>query len=551
MPGIPGPNSLAMNTPLSPIVQSDRMYNTSQTNLPFNNNLAAQEIYAPIGHPVMRQKNLPIPSRTRSIDMTVDKSRTPELENCIEKYVVTKPKLSPVSTDSAASGDGNNYPYNLSTANEKSGPGSGSGSGSVTGPISFSHSFRARNLLMPVADLPDDKVKSSSEPTDTSAIVPINIHPYNLSISSRDSNSNSNSNEKPFNFMRMADNISPPKIRSTETKSIESNTERIKTKLFSPPHEASSSLYVNVETAELPRTGDSVIALEKETNAPTLAITKTQRFLRPSSLPLKPGTFTPKRHHGITPTANTFALISPETPRPSKHCVQLYLNGHAYTYLGLKCSTKTFYCTVNRPQPVHFPNQSKLSIYCNWQTCAEKNPTGFTPKEMMSFYDSRQRLQQCQRGSKYTTANRVQYKTLHSQSSSQASTLSPSSDPNNFQIRRKVDEHPPAMIEDRENDFSVIQSTSSAALSEAATVTSGQIVPVLGGYKSNEDYTYIRGRGRGRYVCSKCGIRCKKPSMLKKHIKTHSDIRPYECKGCRFRYFGRYFCVFFLLGKAN
>lgn len=77
---------------------------------------------------------------------------------------------------------------------------------------------------------------------------------------------------------------------------------------------------------------------------------------------------------------------------------------------------------------------------------------------------------------------------------------------------------------------------------------------VPGGYESNEDYTYIRGRGtnvtdnvmndvryslsvagRGRYVCDQCGIRCKKPSMLKKHIRTHSDDRPYTCQHCNFR----------------
>jgi hypothetical protein len=45
-----------------------------------------------------------------------------------------------------------------------------------------------------------------------------------------------------------------------------------------------------------------------------------------------------------------------------------------------------------------------------------------------------------------------------------------------------------------------------------------------GGYidKSTEEYTYVRGRGRGRYVYEECGIRCKKPSMLKKHIRTHT-----------------------------
>ncbi|KAG7475325.1 transcription factor HIVEP3-like [Solea senegalensis] len=57
-----------------------------------------------------------------------------------------------------------------------------------------------------------------------------------------------------------------------------------------------------------------------------------------------------------------------------------------------------------------------------------------------------------------------------------------------------------------------------------------------GGYKSNEEYTYVRGRGRGKYICGECGIRCKKPSMLKKHIRTHTDVRPYICKHCNFAF---------------
>ncbi|XP_026535231.1 transcription factor HIVEP3 isoform X3 [Notechis scutatus] len=57
-----------------------------------------------------------------------------------------------------------------------------------------------------------------------------------------------------------------------------------------------------------------------------------------------------------------------------------------------------------------------------------------------------------------------------------------------------------------------------------------------GGYKSNEEYVYVRGRGRGKYVCEECGIRCKKPSMLKKHIRTHTDVRPFVCKYCNFAF---------------
>lgn len=46
----------------------------------------------------------------------------------------------------------------------------------------------------------------------------------------------------------------------------------------------------------------------------------------------------------------------------------------------------------------------------------------------------------------------------------------------------------------------------------------------------------MRGRGRGKYICGECGIRCKKPSMLKKHIRTHTDVRPYICKHCNFAF---------------
>ena len=77
----------------------------------------------------------------------------------------------------------------------------------------------------------------------------------------------------------------------------------------------------------------------------------------------------------------------------------------------------------------------------------------------------------------------------------------------------------------------------------SSTPSSGSSLPppaptaVEGGYKSlDDDYTYVRGRGRGRYVCNSCGIRCKKPSMLKKHIRTHSNFRPYTCRHCNFAF---------------
>lgn len=98
-----------------------------------------------------------------------------------------------------------------------------------------------------------------------------------------------------------------------------------------------------------------------------------KRFLRPTSLPLKPGTYTPKRQLSVA--NNVLSLVSPETPRPRKSYGQLYLNGHAYTYLGLKCSTRMFFCTLNKPQPIYVPlspEHNKVSMYSNWKVSKGK-----------------------------------------------------------------------------------------------------------------------------------------------------------------------------------
>ena len=61
-------------------------------------------------------------------------------------------------------------------------------------------------------------------------------------------------------------------------------------------------------------------------------------------------------------------LISPETPRPQKAFRQTYINGHAYTYLGLKVSTRSTYCCIYRPQPMFVLQETdpRLSMYSNW-----------------------------------------------------------------------------------------------------------------------------------------------------------------------------------------
>lgn len=195
---------------------------------------------------------------------------------------------------------------------------------------------------------------------------------------------------------------------------------------------------------------DSATATDNFKNKIEKIINKSgNKFLRPSSLSLKPGTFKPKQHHGITPTKNTLPLISPETPRSKKSYGQLYLNGHAYTYLGLKCSTRLFYCTLNRPQPMYVIQQHSLSMYSNWKICDEK------PSEVqLADYDSRQR------SATFTLACPRQDDIL-THSSQHLSIIKYSAD----SIKND--------IQDKNKRIKIFD----------------------GGFESNEDYTYVRGRG--------------------------------------------------------
>ncbi|PSN44286.1 hypothetical protein C0J52_12964, partial [Blattella germanica] len=245
------------------------------------------------------------------------------------------------------------------------------------------------------------------------------------------------------------------------------------------------------------------------------------KFLRPTTLPLKPGTFIPKKHHGtgLTPTGPVLSLVSPETPRPRKSYGQLYLNGHAYTYLGLKCSTRAYYCTLNRPQPMYVlqsPEHSKLSMYSNWKVCqVEPNPFGLDPGCAMALYDSRHRP------ATYTIAKPPENKPMVLTHSSY------------WVERSRAQQIEKAKASEKKSDakWNVFQTL--PATGESAP---RRVKIFDGGFESNEDYIYVRGRGRGRYVCEECGIRCKKPSMLKKHIRTHTDVRPFTCKHCNFSF---------------
>lgn len=111
-----------------------------------------------------------------------------------------------------------------------------------------------------------------------------------------------------------------------------------------------------------------------------------QKFARPNSLALKPSITSQKLHHGLTPTMFNQILISPETPRVSKKCIEHFLHGNYFSYLGLKSSTKSVYCTLNKTQPFYVPHFKKLSMYSEWRQQDTKGD-----KLYVSGYDSRQK----------------------------------------------------------------------------------------------------------------------------------------------------------------
>ncbi|KAL3287754.1 hypothetical protein HHI36_002218 [Cryptolaemus montrouzieri] len=284
----------------------------------------------------------------------------------------------------------------------------------------------------------------------------------------------------------------PMDISFQKDKNIEDsriiNSSPVVPKLVKPPtfdklEVKTDSPIKNLESRS-PKSNEMRSPVIKLSEAVKVTSTESRKFARPNSLALKPTSASLKQHHGLTPTMFNQILISPDTPRVAKKYVQQYLNGNYFSYLGLKSTTKPVYCTLNKTQPFYVPHFKKLSMYSEWRQQDTK-----TDKLFVAGYDSRQK------SSRYTVSGQKGCDLI-----AHSSYKFTSSDP----------------LKDKDDS----QKSNS----------------IMGGYECNDDYTYIRGRGRGRYVCEQCGIRCKKPSMLKKHIRTHSNDRPYTCSHCNFSF---------------
>ncbi|XP_072365676.1 zinc finger protein 40-like isoform X2 [Scyliorhinus torazame] len=189
----------------------------------------------------------------------------------------------------------------------------------------------------------------------------------------------------------------------------------------------------------------------------------------------------------------------------------------------LKTSTNFSWCYLTKRKPLHVQQMDKkVSAYATWSVSPNNpNPLGLPTKAVLGLHNSMQKYKKMM----YTEAKTT---LLHSV------TLVPSSKWKAAKAK-VLSSQIPAISDHNSKDKNANQEASDPD-KEHAAIEPRRIRIFDGGYKSNEEYVYVRGRGRGKYICEECGIRCKKPSMLRKHIRTHTDLRPYHCTYCNFSF---------------
>ncbi|XP_075777368.1 zinc finger protein 40 isoform X2 [Pelodiscus sinensis] len=194
------------------------------------------------------------------------------------------------------------------------------------------------------------------------------------------------------------------------------------------------------------------------------------------------------------------------------------------SFPSLKTLTNFSWCYLLKSKPLHLlQNDQKTSAYSTWTISLNNpNPLGLSTKVALSLLNSKQKDEKPLYTQAISTNSRsdvLVYSSKWRNSLTKRALFKKKLAPSEFSNKENSEtstEH------DKENSF---------------TKTEPRRVKIFdGGYKSNEEYVYIRGRGRGKYICEECGIRCKKPSMLKKHIRTHTDVRPYHCNYCNFSF---------------
>ncbi|XP_029929170.1 transcription factor HIVEP3 [Myripristis murdjan] len=214
-------------------------------------------------------------------------------------------------------------------------------------------------------------------------------------------------------------------------------------------------------------------------------------------------------------------VSAPQLPRPERPSTP--------SYPSLHTATSVNWCYLNyvKPNP-SAQRDPQTSVYSTWSVSVHNpNLPGLSTKVALSLLCSKQKHS----SETYTMATAP---------TPAKSKLAPASS----RTPRVSEVHatpPSALVEVKDAPQHEKEEKKKGRRDEEGPSTSKQTEPSRvrifeGGYKSNEEYVYVRGRGRGKYVCGECGIRCKKPSMLRKHIRTHTDVRPYICKHCNFAF---------------
>lgn len=198
------------------------------------------------------------------------------------------------------------------------------------------------------------------------------------------------------------------------------------------------------------------------------------------------------------------------------------------SYPSLHTSTSVNWCYLNYIKPNPSAEQDpQTSVYASWSVSAHNpNLPGLSTKTTLSLLCSKQRHS----AETYTMATASQAKVpsaTHREPQERELTINPT--PVSPVVSGQIKEQP-----QHEKSKSKPKKEEEASTSKSRESSCVRIFE--GGFKSSEEYVYVRGRGRGKYICGECGIRCKKPSMLKKHIRTHTDLRPYVCKHCNFAF---------------
>uniref|UniRef100_UPI0037E94AF5 zinc finger protein 40 isoform X2 n=1 Tax=Semicossyphus pulcher TaxID=241346 RepID=UPI0037E94AF5 len=227
----------------------------------------------------------------------------------------------------------------------------------------------------------------------------------------------------------------------------------------------------------------------------------------PAKSPIRPSSF----HGGQVKLTTSVSVVNTK-------------DSHRLSFPSLKTATTFTWCFLMKRKPLHVPQTDlKTSAYAVWTVSPNNpNPLGLPTKVVMSLFDSKQSSKKMH----YTSAIKTSEKSDILSYSGKLKDVMP-----RVPITQKS-----VSVESR-NKLPPETQASSESEKDLASKTEPRRVKIFdGGYKSNEEYVYVRGRGRGKYICEECGIRCKKPSMLRKHIRTHSDVRPYHCVHCNFSF---------------